>query len=60
MDGRESSNCKSSIESKNKDIKVPGATVPPYAVIVIWKYEDNRRYSLYGVGNSRKLIVCTV
>ena len=26
------------------------ATVPPYAIIVIWKYEDNRRYDLYGVG----------
>ena len=29
------------------------ATVPPYAVFVIWKYEDNRRYGLYSVGNSR-------
>ena len=36
------------------------ATVPPYAIIVIWKYENNRRYGMYGVGNSRKRIVCTV
>ena len=32
------------------------AIVPPYAVIIIRKHEDNRRYGLYGVGNSRKSI----